>query len=127
MKLNVADPPRIFQVTGVRKTHRIKDCAEILLEPDEQITLKTAAGAECDVVRKSWGYYATPSLNSRLIRYGLRAVLIRNPKGHYFIWLVETGCEADFLQYLDAEKHRIVTWLDTDEALETLDRLLNEE
>ena len=78
MKFTPIDPARVFSV-GRGGRIQLKDTARITLEPDEQVTFVTRAGAEYDVVRKSWGYYATPSLNGRLRRFGLRAVLSRSP------------------------------------------------
>src|SRR5204863_5563233 len=77
MKLALTDPPREFGV-GTGGAVRLKDCAHIALEPDEQVTFQTESGGEYDVVRKSWGFYATPSLNGRLERFNLRAVLVKS-------------------------------------------------
>ena len=74
MRLDRKDPPRTFVVGDNIK---ISDCGMIALRPDEQVTFVTEAGAEYDVVRKDWGFYATPSLNGRLLQFGLRAVLIQ--------------------------------------------------
>jgi hypothetical protein len=95
----------------------MRDCGELRLEADEQVTLVTASGAQYDVARKSWGFYATPSLNGRLARFGLRGVLVRNRLGLYFVLLVEQGEEDGFQQYMDEERMEIITWLDTSEAL----------
>lgn len=114
MKLMEKKPPRVFEVGHGRKV-KIKDCARIDLGPDEQVTFSLDSGAEYDVARKSWGFYATPSLNGRLKRFGLRGVLVRGPDGKHFVWLVEKGKEPDFLEYLTEERHDIVMWLDGDE------------
>ena len=124
MKLTPIDPPRVFQV-GRGEVIHIKDCAHIELEPDEQVTFKTESGAEYDVTRKSWGFYATPSLNDRLHQFGLRAVLVKSPASKYYIFLVERGKEADCQRYLDVEGHNIICWLDSDSELETLEAKLN--
>lgn len=118
MKLALSEPPRPFQVG--RGNITILDCGSVALAPDEQITLVTEAGGEYDVTRKSWGFYAGPSLNARLPQFGLRAVLVRNPVGRYFVLLVERGHEAEFETYLDNEGMAVVTWLDTTEALDGL-------
>ncbi len=123
MKLEVIDPPRVFEV-GVGKSIQIKDCAHIELQPDEQVTFVTESGAEYDVARKSWGFYATPSLNGRLQRFGLRAVLVKSREAKFFVLLVESGREIDFQHYLDIEGHTIVCWLDDDGKLETVEQKL---
>lgn len=120
MKIDIKDPPRAFQVGNAVK-FEMRDCAQIALEPDEQVTFVTPGGGELDVARKDWGFYATPSLNGRLPQFGLRAVLIRNRlTQRYFVLLVERGREASFDAYLVQESCEVVTWLDTSEALDGL-------
>lgn len=123
MKLKQNEPPRAFEV-GHDEKILMHDCAHILLDPDEQVTLLTEAGAEYDVARKDFGFYATPSLNSRLPRFGLRAVLVKNRIDQFFLLLVERGRETLFERYVASEKLRIVTWLDSTERLEELERRL---
>lgn len=123
MKLHAIEPPRRFEV-GFGETIVMRDCGRLELEPDEQVTLTTESGAEYDVARKDWGFYATPSLNARLTGFGLRGVLVRNRLGRYFVLLVERGREQSFERYVEIEDLRVVTWLDTDDALERLDRAL---
>jgi hypothetical protein len=116
MNFKPTHPPRLFEVGQVKKI-QLKDCANIELDTDEQITFKTKIGGEFDVVRKSWGFYATPSLNGRLVQFGLRAVLVKSPGGKFYILLVEKGKESEFLDYMKLEKQEIISWLDTDDAL----------
>ena len=119
MKFEAKDPPRLFEV-GFGETLEMADCGRLELDADEQVTLTTPAGGEYDVARKSWGFYATPSLNARLVDFGLRGVLVRNRIGRYFVLLVEGGHEDEFERYRAIEELEIVTWLDNDEALERL-------
>jgi len=123
MKLTPIDPPRRYKV-GRRMPHEISDCGRIELGADEQVTFVTPGGAEYDVTRKAWGFYATPSLNGRLASFGLRAALVRNPDNRYFIFLVERGCEDEMARYLADEEQTLVTWLDSDQALQHLDAQL---
>jgi SAM-dependent methyltransferase len=104
------DPPRVFPV-GVREVTHLKDCARVALEPDEQVTFVTGSGTEYDVVRKTWGYYATPSLNHRLPGFGLKPVLTRSGDRLYLL-LVEATQEAQFHAYLQAQGMEVVCWLD---------------
>ncbi|MFH1090841.1 MAG: hypothetical protein V1742_04650 [Pseudomonadota bacterium] len=115
MKLELIDPPREF-IAG-RGNLVQKDCARILLEPEEQVTFLTESGGEYDLARKSWGFYATPSLNGRLIRYGLRAVLVRGPEDKFYLHLVESGREEEHRRYLEQQGMIVVCWLDRTEAL----------
>lgn len=121
VKVTPRVPPRTFAV-GRRHPIVLKDCARIELDADEQVTFVTQAGAEYDVARKSWGFYATPSLNGRLREFGLRAVLVKSPAERFYVMLVERGQEAGFHDYLILEGHSIVTWLDEDAPLQALER-----
>lgn len=123
MKFKPIEPPRIFEA-GRAEIVKLKDCARIELEPDEQVTFVTESGAEYDVVRKSWGFYATPSLNGRLQQFGLRGLLVKSPGSKFYIFLVESSKEADCRHYLEKEGHSIVCWLDDDHQLETMERKL---
>jgi hypothetical protein len=116
-------PPRTF-ATGKNRDIIIKHCADIHLDADEQVTFVTASGSQYDVVRKSWGYYATPSINGRLRDMGLRAALVRNPAGKVYLLLVEQGKETDFQAYLTAEKQQVMCWLDRDEVVCDLEGFL---
>ena len=99
----------------------MRDCGTLALAPDEQVTLVTESGAEYDVARKDWGFYATPSLNGRLASFGLRGVLIRNTlTGRYFVLLVERGREDAFDAYMAQESLEVVAWLDGTDALDAL-------
>lgn len=118
--------PRAFTV-GAAGDVTISHCADVELEPDEQVTFVTPSGTEFDVVRKAWGYYATPSMNGRLRDHGLRAALVRNAERRIYLMLVEDGQEERFREYLEAEAQALVCWLDSDEAAEDALRRLEGE
>jgi hypothetical protein len=120
MNIKLIDPPREFEV-GRGGNIRIKDCARIELSADEQVTFVSESGSEYDLTRKSWGYYATPSINGRLLKFGLRALLIKGGDGKYYVFLVEEGKEEELERYLKAEGHRIVCRLDNDKTLEKIE------
>ena len=124
MKLEPMVPPRAFHV-GVRRDIEIQDCGKIVLEHDEQVTFTTPAGGEYDVLRKQWGFYATPSLNGRLVAHGLRGVLMKNKEGRFYVLLVEAGCEDEFTRYIEEELQTVVLWLDDDLGLHKLVDLLS--
>ena len=119
MKIKIKRPPRVFQAG---ENVKIKDCAEIKLNADEQVTFVTERAAEYDLVRKSWGFYATPSLNGRLKKFGLHAVLVKNSKDQFYVMIVEKGSEPQFQNYLRMENQKIVAWLHNDQDLENLQR-----
>jgi len=121
MNFTPIDPPRVFEVGQGEKKILLKDCGRVNLDPDEQVTFTTAAGAEYDVARKVWGFYATPSLNGRLQRFGLRGVLVKNRIEQYFVLLVERGQEAAFERYVADERLVVVSWLDESGVLARLE------
>lgn len=124
VKLFQKNPPRVFDV-GNAVRFRMSDCGTLALDADEQVTFTTPAGAEYDVARKGWGFYATPSLNGRLPQFKLRAVLIRNTStGRYFVLLVESGQEAAFEDYMKQESLEVIVWLDTTEKLDAMAKRL---
>lgn len=103
MKIQKNEPPREFEV-GWGQKFTMKDCAHIELAANEQVTFKTDNGGEYDVARKDWGFYATPSINSRLERFGLRAMLVGNKANCYYVMLVEDGKEREFARYVEQEE-----------------------
>lgn len=123
MKFEPKNPPREFEV-GYDVKGIIRDCGSMTLAADEQITFLTDAGSEYDLTRKDWGFYATPSLNGRLATFNLRAVLVKNRVDRYFVMLVERGKEDAFTRYVQQEPLKIITWLDTLDALQALERAL---
>jgi hypothetical protein len=125
MRFDAKDPPRGF-IVGNAGPIEMRDCGTLHLAADEQVTLVTESGAEYDVARKDWGFYATPSVNGRLEGFGLRTALIQN-RGtkRYFVLLVERGREDAFERYLAVENLRIVHWLDSSAACAALDAKLS--
>lgn len=117
MKVEALDPPRTFRAGSVE----LKDCGAIDLEPQEQVTFVTPGGGEYDVARATWGFYATPSVNGRLPRFGLRTALARNDEAKYFVLIVERGREEDFHRYCERERISVVAWLDDDQTLAAFD------
>lgn len=84
----------------------------------------TESEGEYDVVRKSWGFYATPSINQRLPKFGLRAALGKSTDGKFYIFLVERGKDKEFDEYVNAERVKVVSWLYEDDKLKKLEQLL---
>lgn len=114
MKFDALVPPRTFRAG---KDIQIRDCGRMRLDPDEQITFVTEDGAEYDVARKAWGFYATPSLNGRLVDHKLHAALVRNEAGRYYVFLLEDGKRPEFERYLHDERQTLVAWLDDPRTL----------
>lgn len=127
MNINTIEPPRQFSVGHSDHPIVLSDCAHIQLEPDEQITLTGPKGSEVDVTRKSWGYYAMSSLNSRLLNFGLHTALVRSTADNkFFILLVEDGSQTDFTDYLANTHQELVCWMDSDTALAKLAERMRE-
>ena len=111
MRCRFRDTPREFSV-GMKGQITLKDCGEIELEEDEQVTFKGKDGKEFDFARKSWGYYATPSINGRLKRFGFKTALIENTmSGMKFVLVVEEDRETEFERYCEEESLRVLEWL----------------
>ncbi len=113
MNINAQVPPRQFEVgiSGITLSH----CANIELAPDELVTFITPTGAEYDVTRKSWGYYATPSLTGRLDANGFIAALVRNVDTRQcFVILVEESKLDEWHEYNRLERQEVVMWLEAE-------------
>lgn len=126
MKFIEKTTPRKFEV-GYDKKTVIKDCGVMQLSSDEQITFMTESGMEYDVTRKAWGFYATPSINGRLLDFNLRTVLVKNKMNRFFIMLVEQGHEKLFQQYVDEESLIIISWLSDADTLRTIEQNISED
>ena len=122
MKFEEKNPAREYQV-GVEQDITIKDCGQMHLEADEQITFVDAGGGEYDVAKKSWGYYATPSINGRLESFNYKTALCKNKVGRYYVLLVEASKEDEFFAYLKKEQIELVAWLNDQSVLDQLNGL----
>ena len=123
MKFFPFKPVRVFKV-GNQGSISITDSGHIHLEADEQVTFKTTEGKEYDVTRKNFGFYATPSLNGRLKKFGLRPALVGNSANNFYILLVEEGKETLFKKYLSDEALRLVLWMDDTDKLLKMERII---
>ena len=111
MNIDRRDPPRTFEVgiSGITLAH----CADVRLEPDEMVTFVGPGEREYDVTRKSWGYYATPSLGGRLLANGFRAALVRNiDTRQCFVVIVDMQKTQEWFAYNDMEQLEFILWLD---------------
>ena len=71
MKIKNIYPARKFLV-GKKKNIRIKEVAFLKLKNNEQVVFNCFYPKKYDFVKKNWGYYATPSINSRLKNQGFK-------------------------------------------------------
>ena len=123
MKTFFKKKPREFEV-GNNKKFQMKDCGEILLDTNEQVTFKNNENMEYDVAKKDWGYYATPSINWRLKNFGFKTLLIKNLKtNRFFIFLLEKGKSKLLNEYIKNENLKIICDLDNEENLSKIESI----
>ena len=111
MKIHIKEPARSFFV-GNNDKIKIDDCGSIILEDNEQITFLTDCNKEYDVIKKDWGFYATPSINNRLLRQGFKCALVKNKDGFLYVMLVMENKLKLFERYIANEENHLVMWLD---------------
>jgi hypothetical protein len=111
MKVDWSDTPvsRLFSNIGGDQG----EACRIELADDEQVTLRNGKGAELDVVKKNWGYYASPSFRGRMRRFGLRPALVAD-QWHVYFAAVQVGQEESFLSQIESASLRLYAWLDGD-------------
>ena len=91
----------------------LKDCGKIILNHNEQVTFsdKYKINNDYDVTKKDWGYYATPSINSRLKKNNFLSYIVINKSTKFFyIMLVHKNKKHIFLKYLKKENLKIISW-----------------
>jgi hypothetical protein len=120
LRIERVEPPRRYS-TGLHGDVEIGVCAEIHLDPGEQVTFRAPAASH-DVVRTDWGFYAAASLNARLPSEGLHPALVRASTGKIFLLLVANGSESSFEQYLAREALTLLCWLDDERALAAIEQ-----
>ena len=111
MKFIENQPPRKFKVGGGQNIE-ILDCGKILLESNEMVTFVTSRKKEFDFTAKDWGFYATPSINGRLLNQGFKTALVKNQFNKYFIMVVNKEMTDRFFKYLVEEKSELIEWID---------------
>jgi len=109
MKIDFYSKPRTFTV----KEHSVHDLGKIHLAPNEMVSFVTEDSNELDIVAKNWGFYATPSINSRLKNENFKTALVTNENNQLYIMVVENNKLEEFHSYLkDKQNHQILSWLD---------------
>jgi hypothetical protein len=64
--------------------------------------------SEFDIVKKNWGYYATPSINHRLKKFGFRTFLTLNTFKRIYVMIVHKEKIKEFREYLKDDKIKII-------------------
>lgn len=110
MEIKLYPSVRKFFV-GIIKNIQISDFGKIKLENNEMISFTNNNNKEYDFVAKSWGFYATPSINGRLLHEGFNTALVKNSSGKYFVMVVDTEYLSEFHKYCKDENQQVVEWL----------------
>ena len=101
--------PRVFSVKG----HKVEDQGKIHLNSNEMLSFITESEKELDVVAKEWGFYATPSINSRLKKENFKTALVVNEQNQLYVMVVEKEKLAEFHTYLQHNQdQKVLSWLD---------------
>jgi len=103
-------PPRKFQPV-IDSDVEILDYGKIKLETNEQVSF-IKDNKEYDFVAKDWGFYATPSINARLVDEGFKTALVKKKKNKYYIMVVDKEKIKIFQMYILKSKQKIIEWLD---------------
>lgn len=103
----------------------LKHCGNIFLKNDEVVTFVDQDAGEYDICKKAWGYYATPSINSRLKKFKFKTVLVKNDAGKYFILLVKKNKIQEFKKYLKSENIKIICFLEEDKNYSKIKKIFN--
>ena len=111
VKIKIPKNPRIFKV-GKHNKIKIKEVGFLYLKDNEQITLVNENKKKYDFVKKSWGYYATSSMNGRLKKEGFKTALVKNKSNKYYIMVVEKTKMSDFKKYCKTENQAVIEWID---------------
>lgn len=113
MKIKVLKKKRKFKV-GYKKSITLSHTADIYLKSNELVTFISGKKKDqYDVAKKDWGYYATPSVNSRLKSFNFKTAIVKNKYKQIYIMLVNSDKMKSFKSYLKKEKSVVVSWLDT--------------
>ena len=111
VKIKISKKPRIFKV-GEENKIKIKEVGFVYLKNNEQITIINENKKKYDFVKKSWGYYATPSVNGRLKNEGFKTALVKNSFNKYYIMVVDQKKIKIFRNYCKKENQTIIEWMD---------------
>ena len=123
MKFKKNKVPRPI-VVGIKKKLIIKDMGTVYLAPNEQLTFITESKKKYDFARKNWGFYVTPSINSRLKKEGFKTALVRNSLNRIFVMIVEKKRMSIFKKYLNTENCDLLAWLDKNYNLKKIKKCL---
>ncbi len=113
MRIEQKEEPRRFNV-GKNKKIVLSDWGRIFAGDDELLTFVTPKGKEYDICAKTWGFYATPSMNGRLKAQGFKSCLVKGDDKKLFVMVVDDSPDKleEFRSYCSTEKMEIIRWFD---------------
>lgn len=111
MKIKNIFPARKFLV-GAKRNIRIKEVAFLKLQNNEQVVFNCFYPKKYDFVKKNWGYYATPSINSRLKNQGFKTALIQNKEKKIYLFVIDKKKISVFKKYCKQHSLKVYLWLD---------------
>jgi hypothetical protein len=106
MKIKLKKKFRKYKVGNIT----INDCGNIFLKNNEQLTFIHNKSQEYDVCKKSWGFYATPSINYRLKKNNFSTFIIINKEKRFGIHIVDNKKKKYHKKYLKSQSLKIISW-----------------
>ena len=107
MKTKFLKKPRLFIAANIT----IRDYGKIQLDEDEMISFITKSKKEYDFTAKDWGFYITPSINSRLKKEGFKIALVKNKLNKTYIMAIDKEKLKIFKRDLKNQKKKVLKWL----------------
>ena len=101
-------------LVGKNKNISLVDKGSIFLKNNENISIQFNGKMNFDIVKKNWGFYALPSINKRLKKFKLNAVIVESKNFKtFFILLVAKDKKkiSEFKNYCKKENLKIIIWL----------------
>lgn len=101
-------------VVGKKKNIVLKDKGSLFLENNENISIHFNKKINYDIAKKNWGFYCLPSINKRLLKFKLKALIAENKRTKsFFIMLILNNKKSlkEFKAYCLKEDLRIIAWL----------------
>ena len=103
-------------VVGKGKDITLVDKGSVYLDNNENISVHFNKKINYDVAKKSWGFYPLPSINKRLKKFKLKAVIVESKNFNtFFVMLVIENRKKilDFKKYCKKENIKIIAWLNS--------------
>tara|TARA_B100000242_G_C43014256_1_gene471612 strand:+ start:754 stop:1095 length:342 start_codon:yes stop_codon:yes gene_type:complete len=90
---------------GMKNNILISEKCSIQLNNNEQINFssKNFKNIENEICKKNWGYYLTPSINKRLIKYKHKVFILKNLKKSFYLAIVKNSNITEFKKYCKNE------------------------